>query len=150
MRFFLFDKVIDSVPGREATGIKNVSAQEDFLIEHFPKKPIMPSPLIVESLAQLGGWMVTVATDYASLALMVTVKDLHVKGTAVPGDQIKLKVMLQALNDYGAQVSGSAWINDSEILTVGSITYVLYAVPPEERDGLRRRYTHYTDAQGGL
>ena len=150
MRFFLFDKVIDSIPGKEATGIKNVSAQEDFLTEHFPKKPLMPVPLIVESLAQLGGWMVTVATDYASLALMVMVKDLCVKGTAVPGDQIKLTVILQNLNDYGAQVTGTALVNNSEILSVGNITYVLYAVPPEERTSLRRRYIHYIDAQRGL
>jgi len=149
MRFFLFDKVTAFLPGREATGIKNVSAQEDFLIEHFSRKPFMPAPLILESLAQLGGWVVTVSTEYASLALMVMVKDLRVMGTAVPGDRITLKVVLQTLNDYGAQVSGSAWVNGSEILSVGTITYVLYAVPPEERDSLRQRYIRYTDAQGG-
>ena len=140
MRFFLFDRIISSIPGKEATGIKNVAAQEEFLIGHYPRRPVMPAPLIIESLAQLGGWAVTVATQYASLALMVKVNDLRVYGSAVPGDQILLHVVLQNINDFGAVISGTAQVAGTEILTVGSITYVLYTVPAEERESLRQRY----------
>jgi len=143
MRFFLFDKIIDSVPGRQATGVKNVSVQEEFLIDHYPRRPVMPVPLIIESLAQVGGWAVTVATDYACLAVMVMVKDIVVDGDAVPGDQIVLRVGIDTINEYGAVVAGTAVVNGKEVLRVGGITYVLYAVPEQERPAVRQRYEHY-------
>jgi len=146
MRFILFDRIIDSAPGRHATGIKNVSAQEEFLIGHYARRPVMPAPLIIESLAQVGGWAVTVATDYACLAVMVMVKDITVSGSAVPGDQIELHAAIQTVNDYGAVVGGTAHVGGKGILAVGSITYVLYAVPPGDRAAVRRQYEYYTTA----
>ncbi|MCX8043167.1 MAG: hypothetical protein N3B18_03465 [Desulfobacterota bacterium] len=144
MRFILFDRVTTAIPGTEAAGIKNVSAQEEFLIDHYPRRPVMPAPLIVESLAQLGGWAITTATQYAALALMVMVKQIEVTGSAVPGDRIDLKVTIQTINDYGAQVTGAAYVAGTPILTVGTITYVLYSVPPEEREAVKQRYQYYT------
>ena len=143
MRFFLFDKILDSVPGMQATGVKNVSVQEEFLIDHYAKQPVMPAPLIIESLAQVGGWAVTVATDYAFLAVMVMVKDIVVGGAAVPGDQIVLRVSIDTINEYGAVVAGTALVNGNEVLKVGSITYGLYAVPEQDRPAVRQRYGHY-------
>jgi len=143
MRFFLFDRVIESQPGSHAVGIKNVSAQEEFFLNHYDLRPVMPAPLIIEALAQLGGWAVAVATDYAFLAVMVMVNDVSVGGCAVPGDQIELRADIQTINDYGAVVGGAARIGGSNILSVGSITYVLYGVPPEQRAGVRQRYDHY-------
>jgi 3-hydroxyacyl-[acyl-carrier-protein] dehydratase len=144
MRFFLFDRVIDSVPGRHATGVKNVSAGEDFLIDHYARRPVMPVPLIIESLAQLGGWAVTVATDYAFLAVMVMVKDIAADGAAGPGDQIVLRVSIDTINEYGAVIAGTAQVSGKEILRVGGITYVLYAVPEQDRASVRQRYEHYS------
>ena len=37
-------------------GIKNVTFNEPFFKGHFPGKPIMPGVLIVEAMAQTGGF----------------------------------------------------------------------------------------------
>jgi len=144
MRFYFFDRVINFVPGKEATGIKNLSSQEEFLIDHYDRFPVMPAPLIVESISQLGGWAVTVSSDYKYLAIMVMVKDLEVNGDAVPGDQIVLNVRIENINEYGTSISGNAKVNGNSILKIGSLTYVLYEIPEEDREEVRERYTKLT------
>ena len=149
MRFYLFDRVIRFSPGVEAEGIKNVSSQEDFLIDHFERAPVMPAPLLVESLAQLGGWAVTTSSQYQYLAVMVMVKRINVLGAAGPGDQVMLKVGIESMNEYGAAISGEARVGDQIILRVGSITYVFYEVPKEKREDVKVRYLRMQNALKG-
>jgi DNA-binding protein HU-beta len=59
----------------------------------------MPAPIIVESIAQLGNWLLMVSMEYKSLAVMVMVKDLEVSGNAVPGDQIVSNVRIAKKKD---------------------------------------------------
>jgi len=53
--FALVDRIVDYVPGKQATGIKNVTVNEPHFQGHFPGRPIMPGVLIVEAMAQVGG-----------------------------------------------------------------------------------------------
>ena len=48
----LIDKVEDLILGESATGIKNVTANENFFTGHFPSKMVMPGVLMIESMAQ--------------------------------------------------------------------------------------------------
>ena len=53
------DKVIENIPGERAVAIKNVTFNEPQFQGHFPERPLMPGVLIVESMAQVGGIIVT-------------------------------------------------------------------------------------------
>lgn len=145
MRFYLFDRITAFTPGSCVAGIKNVSAHEEFLIGHYTHRPVMPAPLVVESLAQLGGWAVTVSGDYRHLAVMVKISGLVVAGDVTPGDRIDLEVTLDAINEFGATVSGRAAVNGAAVVRVAGITYVLYEIPAAERDSVRERYTRLAD-----
>ena len=56
--FLLIDKLTDITPGISATGIKNVTFNENFFQGHFENKAVMPGALIIESLAQAAGSLV--------------------------------------------------------------------------------------------
>ena len=53
--FALVDRITEYIPGKRATGLKNVSFNEPHFQGHFPGRPIMPGVLIVEAMAQVGG-----------------------------------------------------------------------------------------------
>ena len=64
--FALIDRVIEHVPGQKAVALKNVTINEPQFQGHFPGRPLMPGVLIVESMAQVGGIIVTQMPDPVS------------------------------------------------------------------------------------
>ena len=54
----MIDRVIDLVKGQQAVGIKNVSINESYFQGHFPRRPVMPGVLIIESMAQTAAVLV--------------------------------------------------------------------------------------------
>jgi len=49
-----FDEMLSFEGGKEATAVRTVSGHEAFLADHFPRKPVLPLSLLLESLLQLG------------------------------------------------------------------------------------------------
>ena len=56
--FLLIDKLEDIRPNVSATGIKNVTFNENFFQGHFESNSVMPGALIIESMAQAAGTLV--------------------------------------------------------------------------------------------
>lgn len=50
--FLLIDRVIEFLPQKKVTAVKNVSINEGFFEGHFPAQPVMPGVLIIEAMAQ--------------------------------------------------------------------------------------------------
>jgi 3-hydroxymyristoyl/3-hydroxydecanoyl-(acyl carrier protein) dehydratase len=49
-----FEELLSFEAGNEATAVLTLSGAEPFLDDHFPKKPVLPLSLLLESLLQLG------------------------------------------------------------------------------------------------
>jgi 3-hydroxymyristoyl/3-hydroxydecanoyl-(acyl carrier protein) dehydratase len=49
-----FDEIISFESFKEATAVRAISGREAFLRDHFPRKPVLPLSLLLESLLQLG------------------------------------------------------------------------------------------------
>src|SRR6202049_2829661 len=56
--FLMIDKVVDVVANQRATGVKNVSINENYFQGHFPARPVMPGVLIIEAMAQTAAVLV--------------------------------------------------------------------------------------------
>ena len=93
--FLLIDKVIDIVPHKSATGIKNVTFNENFFQGHFETKSVMPGALIIESMAQSAGTLVMFSLkenlDNMSVYLL-TVDKAKFRKPVCPGDVLFNKV----------------------------------------------------------
>ena len=93
--FLMIDRVIDVIPDQSAIGIKNVSINEAHFQGHFPRQPVMPGVLIIESMAQTAAVLVVETLEGAAagkLVYFMTIDEARFRRPVVPGDQIHVKV----------------------------------------------------------
>ena len=87
--FALVDKVIEHVIGERAVAIKNITINEPQFQGHFPNRPLMPGVLIVESMAQVGGLIVSQMPDLPKgLFVFAGINNVKFRKPVVPGDQL--------------------------------------------------------------
>ncbi len=93
--FLLIDKLIDIIPNTSATGIKNVTFNENFFQGHFESMSVMPGALIIESMAQSAGTLVMYSLKKKSKntsVYLLTVDKAKFRKPVCPGDVLMNKV----------------------------------------------------------
>jgi 3-hydroxyacyl-[acyl-carrier-protein] dehydratase len=93
--FLMIDKVIDMVPGENATSVKNVTINEPFFVGHFPGKPVMPGVLIIEAMAQTSAVLVvhTLGKEAeGKLVYFMSVEEAKFRKPVGPGDALHIHV----------------------------------------------------------
>ena len=96
--FALIDRVIEHVPGKKAVALKNVTINEPQFQGHFPERPLMPGVLIVESMAQVGGIIVTQMPDLPKgLFVFAGINNVKFRRPVVPGDQLVITCELLSI-----------------------------------------------------
>ncbi len=96
--FLLIDRVLDCVPDRSLTAIKNVTINEPFFQGHFPHRPVMPGVLILEAMAQASAILsfrsIGTLPNKASVYYFVGVDKARFKRPVEPGDQLRIESRL--------------------------------------------------------
>ena len=93
--FLLLDRVVDLVRNQSATGIKNVTVNENFFQGHFPGHPVMPGVLIIEAMAQTAAVLVveTLGDDAAGrVVYFMSIEGAKFRRPVVPGDQLRIHI----------------------------------------------------------
>lgn len=96
--FLLLDRVVDLVRNKSATGVKNVTVNENFFQGHFPGHPVMPGVLIIESMAQTAAVLVveTLGPDaQGKLVYFMSIEGAKFRRPVVPGDQLRIHIVKQ-------------------------------------------------------
>jgi len=112
--FLLIDRIIALDPGKIVHAIKNVTINEPFFQGHFPGQPIFPGVLILEAMAQAGGFLVLNSIDNPESKLMyfTGINKSRFKKTVIPGDQMYFEVTLDKFRLGTCKISGTAKVND--------------------------------------
>jgi 3-hydroxyacyl-[acyl-carrier-protein] dehydratase len=93
--FLMIDKVVDIEKDVAALGVKNVSINEPFFPGHFPRQPVMPGVLIVESMAQTAAVLVVETLEgeaAGKLVYFMTVDEARFRKPVFPGDVLRVQV----------------------------------------------------------
>ncbi len=96
--FLLVDRVLsvrpgprpDNFEGGEVTAIKNVSINEPFFTGHFPGYPIMPGVLVIEAMAQAGGFACYREGSGQQNIIIASINNAKFRKMVVPGDTLYL------------------------------------------------------------
>ena len=124
--FALIDRVIEHVPGKKAVALKNVTINEPQFQGHFPERPLMPGVLIVESMAQVGGIIVTKMPDIPKgLFVFAGINNVKFRRPVVPGDQLVITCELLSIKRQRfGKVKGEAHV-DGKLVCSGELMFSL-------------------------
>ncbi len=78
MRFRQIDQILSLEPGQRIEAICNLTGQEDYLRDHFPRFAVMPGVLMLEALFQASALLVR-ATDGYNMGLVMLQEAKNVK-----------------------------------------------------------------------
>ena len=125
--FLLIDKLIDIIPDTSATGIKNVTFNENFFQGHFESMSVMPGALIIESMAQSAGTLVMYSLKKKSKntsVYLLTVDKAKFRKPVCPGDVLMNKVEKKQQVKNIWKFKCSSYVND-ELVSQAEISAIL-------------------------
>src|SRR3990170_678229 len=131
--FLLLDRIVEFEPGRRVVGLKNVTIDEPFVVGHFPDYPIMPGVLVIEALAQAGGFLALKEMgNEGKIAFFAGIDKCKFRRPVVPGDQLRLECTVIGRKGPVWKMHGEATVDG--ILAVEADLTASLANPQNERD----------------
>ena len=114
--FILVDRVLLREPGVRVVAEKLVSATEPYFSGHFPERPLVPGVLMLEMLAQAGGFLE--AEPLSGQAIFLAgVQDARFVAPAFPGDRLRLEVAFEAAFAGITRINGTVSCDGRELCT---------------------------------
>ena len=98
MRFNQLDRIVELCEQERIVAIKSLSLAEEYLQDHFPRFPVMPGVLMLESLFQASAWLIRKSEDFEhAVVLLKEARNVKFSGFVEPGQQLTIsaKIMKQ-------------------------------------------------------
>ena len=113
MRLTLVDRIVDLEPGKQIKATKCLTMLEDYLQDHFPRFPVMPGVLMLESMYQTAAWLLRATDEFAhSMVLMSEAKNVKYSDFVEPGQTLCLDAELLKSDDRFATLKCSGTVED--------------------------------------
>ncbi len=108
MRFAQVDRITEIVDGKSLTAVKSVSLSEEYLQDHFPRFPVMPGVIMLESLFQASMWLCRVVDRFSiPVVALRQARNVRFKEMVEPGDQLLISTSLTSLGERLAEFNAS-------------------------------------------
>ncbi len=105
--FQMLDRVLELDPASGRVRAEcQVPDQSPVFEGHFPGHPILPGVLMIEAIAQTGGWLVLARARFERMAFLAQVKEAKLRGFVAPGSQLGAEAQLVHDGSGYAVVSG--------------------------------------------
>ncbi|MDI6740489.1 MAG: bifunctional UDP-3-O-[3-hydroxymyristoyl] N-acetylglucosamine deacetylase/3-hydroxyacyl-ACP dehydratase [Candidatus Edwardsbacteria bacterium] len=121
--FLLVDRILELEEGKRVVGIKNVTMNEPFFQGHFPERPVFPGVLIIEALAQTGGFMIlhSVENFNQKLLFFAAIDKVRFRKPVVPGDQLRFELTMGSFKRGFCKMDGKALV-DGQVVCEAELT----------------------------
>jgi UDP-3-O-[3-hydroxymyristoyl] N-acetylglucosamine deacetylase/3-hydroxyacyl-[acyl-carrier-protein] dehydratase len=125
--FLLIDRIVDLVPDSSVTAIKNVTFNEPFFQGHFPGHPIMPGVLIIEAMAQAGGFLLLnmVKEPESKVVYFLGIDGVRFRKPVVPGDQLRFELKMVSFRRSICKMTGDAYVGTKKVCEAEMLAQVI-------------------------
>jgi beta-hydroxyacyl-ACP dehydratase FabZ len=125
--FLLVDRILELEIGKRVVGIKSVTINEPFFQGHFPGHPIMPGVLILEAMAQVGGFLLMRSLDARvekKVMYFTGIDKARFRRPVMPGDQLRFELELLQLRRQVCRMRGEASV-DGKLVAEAELSSVV-------------------------
>lgn len=123
MRFYLFDRIDEAERGKRITAVKAVTVMDAYFGHHYRHRAVMPATMLIEMLAQLGGFLNELNHDFRVRMVLMLVDGVRIHRQVRPGDRLELEVLMMYDHPYGATMRGEATVDGASVITAERIVY---------------------------
>jgi len=118
MKFRLVDRITEYKPQERICGMKVLSFEEYQLKSAFGGSPHLPESLIVESMFQLGNWLIMLSSDFSHIGLIIRFVKFECSGIACPGTCLKMEITVRSYRHDRIVFDGRV-LADNSVITTG-------------------------------
>ena len=132
MRFQLIDRIDAHQPGKFLRGCKFLALGEEYLADHFPRFPVMPGVLMLQTLVEAATWLWRGTSGYRhSVVVLRDVKNVKYGSFMQPGRRMDVAVDMVSETDDVATFKGKG-VDDEGRQTVSAM-FVLHGYSLTDR-----------------
>ena len=100
MRFSQLDRILELDKGASIKAVKCLSLSEEYLNDHFPRFPVMPGVLMLESMFQASMWLIRETNDFKhSTVVLREAKSMKFQGFVQPGSSLVVDAEIKKVED---------------------------------------------------
>jgi 3-hydroxyacyl-[acyl-carrier-protein] dehydratase len=93
--FQMVDRVLALDPGARTIRMEGLVPDASPVFEgHFPGHPILPGVLMIETIAQTGGWLVLATLRFSAMPFLLQVKEAKMRSFVAPGQRLETEARL--------------------------------------------------------
>lgn len=129
--FQMIDRITElDVPGKRIVTACQVPDQSPVFEGHFPGYPIMPGVLLIETMAQTGGWLVLASQYCEKMPFLMQVEKAKMRTFVAPGQPLVVEASLTH-DGSGYAVVKASIISGGKKVTEADIRYGVVPFPNE-------------------
>ena len=134
MRFSQLDRILELDKGASIKAVKCLSLSEEYLNDHFPRFPVMPGVLMLESMFQASMWLVRETNDFKhSTVVLREAKSMKFQGFVQPGSLLVVHAEIKKVEDSITKLKVIGTIDGDEKASVsGRLTIESYNLADRE------------------
>lgn len=123
MRYLLCDRVLEIEKGKRIVGVKTFSEDEDIFRPYSHRKAIVPITLVIESLGQLGSWLVKFTLDFTIEPVVGLIEGVIVTRDIESGNQLLIETEILTIDSKSSNIYGIVKYNNEIVITVERILF---------------------------
>jgi 3-hydroxyacyl-[acyl-carrier-protein] dehydratase len=121
--WFGYDVVEQIVPEERATAYKSVVMADPVFATHFPRFPVVPGVLLMQSVVELGRELLTASVPTGGRWREAAMSGVKFQHYVRPGDEVEFTVRLLDLAEGRAELTGGARVAGKDVFNLRRVRY---------------------------